>query len=712
MATVTKPIALDESLNTTELSSRNVADVLAQELQAVVGAIGGIAIPSADHVSYDNSGSGLSATDVQNALDEIVSDIPTVNDGVLTIQQNGTSIGSFSANTASNVTANIKTPTADEKTATDEFTTADGGLLSKCMIDLVPVQSGSGDPSPDNVRAISGHTEAQLQVNGKNLLEIKNYSRTHNDVAYTVNPDGSVKAYGTPSGISYFTLTNNQNNLSPSNTTPFKAGDTIIVSTGGSKTLNARLSNGTYDTLADSTPITLTQDIAVIYVQYNGSAVNETIYPMIRKVGSTSDFEPYLGHLYQVQIGSTVYGGYDEIVSGNGKSAYGIADFGNLTWYYDSANTRFRGEMPSDYKQPTGASDRYQYLYCSCYKPDDSPVTGSHVNNTIGGFQGTSYVWVNDSAYTDAGQFKTARTGQKIAYLLSTPTDITHDSTQIETLAGQNNLSTPLSGQSIETNGVEYKELFTFADVKEYVKPLIPYSNAGSHNAIYRGKYLGSSVTADQWSAIQNGTFDDLFIGDYWIINGVTWRIAHFDYWLGTGDTECTDHHVAIVPDTRLYTAKMNSTDTTTGGYYNSEMRGGANYLVSGSSNLYNAKVTIDNAFGSSHILSHRELLTNAVSSGVASSYAWRDSSVDLMSEVMVYGSLAWSIDGKGYETAVDKEQFALFKFDMPKATTRNNWWLRGVGSSTTFADVSNYGIVSTATASANLGVRPCFAIK
>jgi hypothetical protein len=194
------------------------------------------------------------------------------------------------------------------------------------------------------------------------------------------------------------------------------------------------------------------------------------LYDIQLELGSTAtSYEPYLGHLYTVQIGSTVYGGYDEIVSGSGKSAYGIADFGDLTWYYDSANTRFRGEMPSNYKQPTGASDRYQYLYCSCYKPDDSPVTGSHINNTIGGFQGTSYVWVNDSAYTDAGQFKTARTGQKIAYLLSTPTDITHDSTQIETLAGQNNLSCPLSGQSIETNGVEYKELFTFADVKEYV---------------------------------------------------------------------------------------------------------------------------------------------------------------------------------------------------------------------------------------------------
>ena len=43
MATVTKPIALDESLNTTELSPRNIADVLADELGAIAGAISRIA---------------------------------------------------------------------------------------------------------------------------------------------------------------------------------------------------------------------------------------------------------------------------------------------------------------------------------------------------------------------------------------------------------------------------------------------------------------------------------------------------------------------------------------------------------------------------------------------------------------------------------------------------------------------------------------------
>lgn len=235
------------------------------------------------------------------------------------------------------------------------------------------------------------------------------------------------------------------------------------------------------------------------------------------------------------------------------------------------------------------------------------------------------------------------------------------------------------------------------------------YGNAGAHNSIYRGKDLGSEVTAAQWKAISDGTFEDLYIGDYWTINDVNWRIAHFDYWLNTGDTNCTTHHAVIVPDTNLYNAQMNTENTTTGGYYNSKMRGGASYLVSDSSNLYNAKTAIDNAFGSAHILSHRELLTNGISNGNASGWAWYDSTVDIMSEVMAYGHLAWSVGG--YETAIDKEQLAMFRFDHSRICNRGVWWLRSIYSAARFTCVNSYGYAVSDYASASFGVRPAFGI-
>lgn len=67
MATVTKPIALDESINTTENPSRNIADVLAEELKGIADAVK----PSASDIPYDNTASGLNASDVQEAIDEL-----------------------------------------------------------------------------------------------------------------------------------------------------------------------------------------------------------------------------------------------------------------------------------------------------------------------------------------------------------------------------------------------------------------------------------------------------------------------------------------------------------------------------------------------------------------------------------------------------------------------------------------------------------------
>ena len=101
-------------------------------------------------------------------------------------------------------------------------------------------------------------------------------------------------------------------------------------------------------------------------------------------------------------------------------------------------------------------------------------------------------------------------------------------------------------------------------------------ANAPSHNSIYRGKYLGSAVTSAQWTAIKNGTFDDLFVGDYWTIGGVNWRIAGFNYWYNTGDTNCTKNHAVIVPDSNLASCAMNSTNITTGAYVGSDFYTGS----------------------------------------------------------------------------------------------------------------------------------------
>lgn len=231
--------------------------------------------------------------------------------------------------------------------------------------------------------------------------------------------------------------------------------------------------------------------------------------------------------------------------------------------------------------------------------------------------------------------------------------------------------------------------------------------NAGAHNSIFRGKNLGTAVTAAQYAAISAGTFDDLFIGDYWVIGGVTYRIAAFDYYLHCGDTDLTTHHAVIVPDAHLYTAKMNDTNTTEGAYVGSKMY---------TENLAQAKTTINTAF-SGHVLTHRLYLSNATANGRASAGLWVNSDVDLMCEHMVYGSGIFSPVSDGTTVPnnyrVEKGQLPLFALAPQFIVVRSaSYWLRDVITAAYFASVGNGGYASYYGASYSLGVRPAFCIS
>ena len=250
-------------------------------------------------------------------------------------------------------------------------------------------------------------------------------------------------------------------------------------------------------------------------------------------------------------------------------------------------------------------------------------------------------------------------------------------------------------GANVVTRAKMAIDAFTLAD------------NAGAHNAVYRGKNLGSAVTAAQWAAIQAGTFEDLFIGDYWTINNYYWTIAAFDFYYKTGDTPCTTHHVVIVPDNNLYSRVMNDTEITTGGYIGSKMY---------AEGLALAKTIINNTFGSIHILSHRQLLVNAVTNGKPSGWSWYDSTVELMTEQNVYGGKFFGVGNDGstipYLETIDKSQFPLFAYDPSMISNRQTFWLRDVVSASRFANVAEDGFADYHSAIYNLGVRPAFSIK
>lgn len=223
---------------------------------------------------------------------------------------------------------------------------------------------------------------------------------------------------------------------------------------------------------------------------------------------------------------------------------------------------------------------------------------------------------------------------------------------------------------------------------------------------LFRGKNLGTALTAVQKAAIKDGSFKGMFLGDYWSIGGRIWRIVDMDYWYNCGDTAFTSHHLVIMPDEALYNAQMNTTNVTTGGYVGSAMY---------KSNLANAKTIVNAAFQGS-VLTHREYLCNAVANGRPSGGAWFDSSIELPNEPMMYGHPHFSPTSDGSTVpsiyTISKTQLALFMVCPRFIVNRSyNQWLRDVVSSAYFAYGGTNGSAGYYYASDSLGVRPVFPV-
>lgn len=277
-------------------------------------------------------------------------------------------------------------------------------------------------------------------------------------------------------------------------------------------------------------------------------------------------------------------------------------------------------------------------------------------------------------------------------------------------------------------------------DVKRYVdgEPDFPSEDetewitsiAENHNNIFRGDDLfakGYDIN-DICAMIADGSFSDIYIGDYFTLSGdianvpcfveqtgddgtkslvestqtVTYntkfRIAGLDTYLNTGDTAFTAHHAVIVPDGTIGTNRMNGTNTTTGGYVGS-------FMFASALPVYNTHFS---AKLNNHLLSHREILSNSVTGNQASGWAWADVKINLMSEPEVYGSNLW---GNKYDAGVNYRQFPLFRIASKYICNRNWYWLNTIAGGSDFTAMTSNGNATRNGAGVALAVRPCFCI-
>ena len=246
---------------------------------------------------------------------------------------------------------------------------------------------------------------------------------------------------------------------------------------------------------------------------------------------------------------------------------------------------------------------------------------------------------------------------------------------------------------------------------EEYVTNLVRINNAGFHNSIFRGKDVTAYHTdGTLYTRISSGEFDDLFVGDYIIVNNITWRIAGFDIHLNKGDNVLRTHHAVIVPDNSLTSGAMNSEGSTEGGYVASLVY--QNDLPTVLTNY------ITPVFGN-HAIEYRASLTNGINptgynrtgknDGCSDSYDLYSRKLDLMDECEVYGSAIWSSSGLDCGSAYT--QLPLFALAPQYILSDGPYWLKDVSTSHSYASVNAVGMADRALTGSFIGVRPRFLI-
>lgn len=356
---------------------------------------------------------------------------------------------------------------------------ADDVPVSSLKVNLEPIQTGTGDPSPTNIRPISGHSSVTVERTGKNLLDASTF------VNKAWNGDG---AFAT--------------RARPTNAIIVPVGSVITVSVSSdflSKYVYAVLQMDkdfpASSTVGDSgwrsvavTTVTMaSQHLGINIKRIDNGNVDLTDLQSTKiqvEYGNTATaYVPFVeGASYPYTLGQTVYGGTVDLATGVLTVDKVAVDLGTFTW---TAQTDSQGQYFRTGLTPQGRVSLTENI-CSCYSVVSSANVG---DGNIAMGQAGNVMYVRDTRFTDAATFKTEITGQMFVYLLATPQTIQLTPQEVKTLLGYNNIS------SSGTVDVIYH-----ADTKLYVDKMTNVDNAII------------APTEEGFTATRNYTVNDLVI--------------------------------------------------------------------------------------------------------------------------------------------------------------------------------------------------------
>ena len=355
-----------------------------------------------------------------------------------TITENGTyNASSDDADGYSSVTVAVegyaKKSIANTPTAIATFN-ASALPMPSLTVGIEAVQSGTGDPSPTNVRPFTGWSAVNVTKSGVNLWS-----------------GGDVS--GTTSKVVNIPIRKGTYNISAVVTSSDTDGTQSLISfvdvDGG--TTSIRLDR----TTRSNSSVTLEKDVIGLrfYAGYNNAQSQGDTFTyadiQLEHSNQATTYEAYNGTTYTTALKDgqgnpmTCYGG--TLSNENGvqtlTDAVACDDIGSVSVTYrtDTAKPIFQLKL-SKHADETIYSAATNAL-SSCYKLTTSQnVSQEGYNGCFAISADGTKAYIQDLDYTDATLFKTARAGQKICYKLITPEEIPQDSLSIATQEGTNNL--------------------------------------------------------------------------------------------------------------------------------------------------------------------------------------------------------------------------------------------------------------------------------
>lgn len=336
-----------------------------------------------------------------------------------------------------------------------------------------PVQAGSGDPSPDNVRPISGRNSVTVNRTGNNLLGLTGRRIVTTGEYANTNPRDfsepsvyiglSANNYFLPRNVTSYSIAEDGKSVSVnSSVTAYGIGFNVYVKPGEKYYFSYKdkeftpktIGFGFYDkdgywlsfqtvNTAANWAITIPENCYNMTVVFRPTQGETYTYeePQLELGSTATTYEPYSGNEYTIQLGETVYGGTLDVVNGKMTVDRAAVTISELSWTYNSTFGRMQtNEVRSVIEKPAGNDKRLEGLMCSAYTARSAINAGTQAINGTIAVATTGYIYIRDEAYSDAAAWKTAMGSQTIIYPLATPFELTLTPEQISTLHGTNNV--------------------------------------------------------------------------------------------------------------------------------------------------------------------------------------------------------------------------------------------------------------------------------